>query len=196
MPDIGILGGTFDPPHIGHLVFAQEALLKLGLERILFMPARTPPHKSERDLTDVGRRIEMCRLAVRGDPRFQVDLTEADRPGVSYTAETLDILRQRGESEPVLLLGGDQAMALGSWREPRSVVGLARLAVAPRRSEQAEVSRELARLGAEGRFTFVDMPRIDVSSSALRARVSRDLPIRYLVPPAVERYVAREGLYR
>ncbi|MCW2951878.1 MAG: nicotinate (nicotinamide) nucleotide adenylyltransferase [Conexibacter sp.] len=196
---IGILGGTFNPPHIAHLVCAQEAHAQLALDRVLLMPAGIPPHKQILPGDpDAEARFELCRLAVADDERFDVARLELDRPGRSYTVDTLKALRERDpQDELTFIVGGDMATSLPTWREPEAVLSLATLAVAERRGAQRdEIERRLRPLAGADRVVFFEMPRIDVSSSLVRELVRADRPIRYLVPDRVERYIAEHGLYR
>jgi nicotinate-nucleotide adenylyltransferase len=195
---IGILGGTFNPPHIGHLLCAQEAHERLGLDRVVLMPVHTPPHKEAPGDPGPLERVELCRAAVAGDERFAVWTTEVDRPGPSYTAATLrDIHAEAPQDELTFIVGGDMALSLPTWREPDEVLRLARLAVAERSGATRDDIRErLAPLGAAGdRVTFFDLPRIDVSSTDVRRRVAEGRPIRWLVPDPVADRIARHGLY-
>ncbi|MBB4663822.1 nicotinate-nucleotide adenylyltransferase [Conexibacter arvalis] len=195
---VGILGGTFNPPHLAHLVCAQEAHSQLGLDRVLLMPAGEPPHKTVAPGDpSPEQRFELCRLAVAGDERFEVSRIELERPGRSYTADTLRLLHERApEDELVFIVGGDMAASFPSWREPEAVLSLATLAVAERRgSKRDAIERALEPLAGSERVTYFDMPRIDLSSSELRARVAQGRPIRYLVPDAVAEAIAAEGLY-
>ena len=131
---IGILGGTFNPPHLGHLISAQEAYLQLGLDRVTLIPARIPPHKPVEDEPGPEHRLELCRLAIQGDERFDVSDLEVVRDGPSYTVDTLEELHSSApEHELFLIVGGDIAAGLPSWREPERVLSLATLAVAKRR---------------------------------------------------------------
>lgn len=196
---VGILGGTFNPPHIAHLVCAQEAHARLGLDRVVLMPAGTPPHKAVPAGDPSGEeRFELCRLAVAGDERLAVSRLELERPGRSYTVDTLRLLRERDpQDELTFIVGGDMARSLPGWREPETVLSLATLAVAERRgAERAAIERELAPLAGAERVRFFDMPRVDVSSSLVRERVAAGLPIRYLVPDAVAEAIASRGHYR
>lgn len=198
MARIGILGGTFNPPHVGHLVCAQEAFVQLDLARVVLMPVHAPPHKDvERD-PGVEHRVEMCRLATAGDARFAVSQLEADRPGPSFTVDTLRAMRASDpEDELILIVGGDMAHSFPSWREPEEILRLATVAVAEREGATREdIAARLRPLHGGDRVTFFDMPRFDVSSSLLRRRVAAGLPIRYLVPDEVADYVAATGLYR
>jgi nicotinate-nucleotide adenylyltransferase len=195
---VGILGGTFNPPHLGHLVMAQEALDQLGLDHVVLMPVGAPPHKEAVEDPGGAVRAELCRLAVGGDERFEVSLLETERGGPSYTADTLRELHARHpEHELTFIVGGDMALSLPAWREPEVVLRLARLAVAEREDVRREdVVRCLAPLHGGDRVIFFDMPRIDVSSSAVRERVAQGRPVRYLVPDAVAEAIAGDGLYR
>jgi nicotinate-nucleotide adenylyltransferase len=194
---LGLLGGTFNPPHIGHLVCAQEALSQLELDRVELIPVQTPPHKELPDDPGVDVRLEMCRLAVAGDSRLTVSDVEAVRPGPSYTVDTLEALA--GEDDLTFIVGGDMAWSLPAWREPGKVMSLARLGVAEREGvRRADILEHLsgALPGAADRIDFFDMPRLDISSSDIRRRVGAGRSIRYLVPDAVAGYVESEGLYR
>lgn len=198
MARIGLLGGTFNPPHVGHLVCAQEAFEQLGLDQVLLVPVWTPPHKVVRDDPGVEHRVAMCEAAVAGDERFGVSRVEADRPGPSYTVDTLRSLHaSRPRDELTFIVGGDQAHSLPDWREPAAVLELAELAVTEREEvRRADVLARLAALpGVPARVRFFAMPRIDVSSSLLRRRAAAGLPLRYLVPDPVAAYVEREALY-
>lgn len=197
---LGILGGTFNPPHLGHLVCAQEAHAQLGLDRVLLMPARIPPHKEIASDPGAQVRRELCELAIGGDERFAISDLELGRPGPSYTVDTLRVLHdQAPQDELTFIVGGDMAKSLPSWREPNAMLELATLAVAERTgAERDEIRDELAVLaGATAdRIRFFDMPRIDISSSLVRDRAAAGQPVRYLVPEAVAERIAADGLYR
>ena len=199
MARVGLLGGTFNPPHLGHLACAQEALVQLGLDRVLLVPAGTPPHKAVEVEPGVAHRVAMCEASVAGDARLGVSLVDAQRSGPAYTVELLRALRAEAPDDALtFIVGGDMAHSLPTWREPEAVLALAELAVAEREGvRRADVTERLAGLaGASERVRFFDMPRLDISSSLLRRRVAAGLPLRYLVPDAVAAYVEREGLYR
>lgn len=182
-----MLGGAFNPPHIGHLVCAQEALVRLGLDRVLLVPVGEAPHRElERD-PGPEERAALCDLAVAGDDRLRVSRVEIERGGRSYTADTLAQLGESGD-ELVLILGGDQAASLPEWHEPERVLeGCAAIGVAEREDFGADrVRGALADLpGAGERLAFFSMPAIGVSSTLVRDRVRAGEPIRYLVPDAV-----------
>jgi nicotinate-nucleotide adenylyltransferase len=195
---IGVLGSAFNPPHLGHLALAQEALWQLGLEEVILVPTGTAPHKRIAD--DPGRelRLAMTRLAAADDSRFSVSTLEVEREGPSYTYETLEQLaKDRGDRELVFVMGADAAVGLESWREPQRVVELARLAVARRAGiSEADVAAVLRSLNANGRATMLEMPQFGVSSSAVRERAAAGRPLRYLVPESVARFIEEKGTYR
>jgi nicotinate-nucleotide adenylyltransferase len=195
---IGILGGTFNPPHLGHLVCAQEAYLQLRLDRVILIPARTPPHKPVEDEPGARHRLELCRCAVDGDERFEVSELEIERTGTSYTVDTLEELNSRApDSELFLIVGGDVAAGLPLWREPERVLELATLAVAKRRGTARErVQQALIGLAGGDRAEYFRMPRIGISSTMIRRRVRAGEPIRYLTPTPVADYIQRHNLYR
>lgn len=195
---VGILGGTFNPPHLGHLVCAQEGYRQLDLDQVLFIPARIPPHKPVTDEPGVEHRLEMCRLAVRGDERFTVSELEVDRDGPSYTVDTLMELKTSAPSnELVLILGGDIAAGLPQWHRPERVLELCTPAITLRPGTSREqVDDALRELGGGERAEFFEMPKIGVSSTMVRDRVRSGEPIRYLVPDAVAQHIERAGLYR
>lgn len=194
---IGILGGTFNPPHLGHLICAQEAYLQLELDRVTLIPARIPPHKPVEDEPGPEHRLELCRVAVGDDERFDVSDVEITREGRSYTVDTLELLHsQDPESELFLIVGGDIAAGLPKWREPERVLALATLAVAGRRgTSRAEVDEALSGLPGGEQTAFFQMPTISVSSTVLRRRVRAGQPIRYYVSDPVVSYIDHHRLY-
>jgi nicotinate-nucleotide adenylyltransferase len=194
---VGLLGGTFNPPHIGHLVCAQAAHHQLELDRVLFVPVHEPPHKGVEADPGVEHRVELCRRAVAGDDRFEVSLVEAEIPERSYTVDTLRRLHERCPGDDLtFIVGGDMAFSLPTWREPAALLELAELGVAEREGvRRADITERLGDLPVD-RVRFFDMPRIDISSSLIRRHVEAGRPIRYLVPDAVAEYIERAGLYR
>jgi nicotinate-nucleotide adenylyltransferase len=194
---IGVLGSAFNPPHLGHLALAQEALWQLDLERVVLMPTGEAPHKRIADDPGREQRLAMTRLAAADDARFSVSTLEVERDGPSYTFETLQMLAQENEeTELVFVMGADAAVGLESWREPARVVELARLAVARRSGiSDADVAAVMRSLGADGGATMLEMPQFGVSSSAVRERAAAGRPLRYLVPESVARFIEEKGIY-
>lgn len=195
---VGILGGTFNPPHIGHLVMAQEAREQLGLDRVVLMPVAVPPHKEADGDPGADVRLELTRLAAMGEEGVEVSTAEIDRGGASFTVDTLGELHERyPEQELTFIVGADMAHSLPAWREPERILELARLAVAEREGiARDDIAERLAPLHDGGRVTFFDMPRIDVSSSDIRRRVAEGRPVRHLVPDAVAQAIVDRDLYR
>jgi nicotinate-nucleotide adenylyltransferase len=197
VPRVGLLGGTFNPPHVGHLVCATQALVQLDLDRVLLVPVHEPPHKGMEIEPGVAPRVELCRRAVEGEERLGVSLADADIPGPSFTVDTLRRLNERSPGDQLtFIVGGDMAHSLPNWREPEAILELAEVAVAEREGiRRNDIIDRLAGLPVD-RVRFFDMPRLDVSSSLVRRYVAAGRPIRHLVPEAVERYIADAGLYR
>ncbi|MGH2943466.1 MAG: nicotinate-nucleotide adenylyltransferase [Solirubrobacteraceae bacterium] len=199
MARIGILGGSFNPPHLAHLVCASEAAAQLELDRVLLTPVAAPPHKdAERD-PGPEQRLALCRLAIDGDERLGVCDLEVRRGGPSYTIDTLRELHERTpEDDLTFIVGGDIALGLPGWHEPEAVLGLARLAVAERSGAgRRDVAARLAECFPDApEPAFFDMPRLDISSSQVRRRIAQGQPIRYLVPDSVAEHIARGRLYR
>jgi nicotinate-nucleotide adenylyltransferase len=195
---VGILGGTFNPPHLGHLVCAQEAHAQLGLDRVTWIPTNVPPHKQLQGDPGPGVRLELCERAVAGDDRFDVSAIELERGGPSYTVDTLRALSdQAPEDQLIFIAGGDMARSLPAWREPEQVLALATFAVAERAGAgRRDIADQLGALTAGAEVRFFAMPRIDVSSSDVRRRVAERRPVRYLVPDAVAAAIEERGLYR
>jgi nicotinate-nucleotide adenylyltransferase len=186
---IGIFGGTFDPPHVGHLIAAQEVYEQLGLDRLLLIPAAVPPHKRDETVSPGEVRLEMLRAAVAGDDRFEVSEVELERDGPSYTVDTLRALRtDHPDAELFLAMGADQLDAFDTWKAPDEIVGLATLVTFGRSGTEPE---------SGGRpVTRVEVPEIDISSTLIRQRVARGAPIRYLVAAGVESIIRASALYR
>ena len=192
---IGIFGGAFNPPHVGHLVCAQEAHTQLGLDVVVFVPVGVAPHRTIDADPGPEVRLTMCEHATSADERFAVSRIEIDREGPSYTVDTLRAIRaSERDAELFLILGGDQAAALPKWHEPKDVASLAKIAVAER-GEHRRDSIALAVDSVGGRAVFFDMPRIDVSSTLVRSRAAAGRPIRYLVPDKVANYIGAQSLY-
>jgi len=187
---LGFLGGTFDPPHVGHLLVATDAVEALTLDRILFIPAASHPFKVDSVRATPAQRLEMLGLLVGDDPRFEVEPIEAHRAGLSYTVETMEALARRYPDDArFLLIGEDLVEQFATWREPGRIAALAEVVV---------LSRAGGANGPAGRYPMrrIGTRRVDVSSTEVRARVREGRPIRGFVPDAVADYIQRSGLYR
>jgi nicotinate-nucleotide adenylyltransferase len=206
---VGILGGTFDPVHYGHLAIAEEVAEALDLERILFVPAAQPPHKLDEDVTPAEDRAAMVALAIAGNPRFAMSRIELERDGPSFTADTLQLLadeaaRQNVARELHFILSADALAEFRTWHDPERVLALASLVVVPRPGAPApDLEWAIAQLpagrapdGRPARLRCVDTVRLATSSTEVRARAAAGRSVRYLVPPAVEAYIADHRLYR
>ncbi len=196
---LGLLGGTFDPVHRGHLALARAARDELGLDEVLFLPAGQPWRKAGRIIAANEHRLAMLRRALKGEAAFQVSRLELERPGPSYTADTLEALRDdRPEVELFFLLGEDALMDLSNWARPQRILELARLAVARRADTSPEALEEAERRfpGLGERVIWLKMPAVAVSATEIRKRVRRGQPIGDLVPVTVEEYIRKQGLYR
>ncbi len=194
---LGVLGGTFDPPHYGHLALAENARVQLQLDRVLFVLAGQPPHKPGRPITPAHHRIAMVETAIVDNPAFEISCVDLDRPGPHYTVETLALLRQAHPgAELFFLMGGDSLTQFLTWRDPAGIVRQARLAVMRRPGYKPDLEGLLQAVpGINRRMTWLDVPSLETSGSDLRRRVRQGLPLRYLVPAAVEAYVREHLLY-
>jgi nicotinate-nucleotide adenylyltransferase len=197
-----VLGGTFDPIHVGHLIIAQEVLSALHLERLFFLPAGDPPHKRDHAITPAHHRLRMVELAIAGNPAFAISLADLERPGPSYTVDTLRLLHEEWGPETAIafVIGWDMLDDLLTWHDPAGVVREADRLVAIHRPGYQLDPRYLALLeeklpGIKERLMPLEAPQIAISSSDLRRRVAEHRPIRYQVPDAVEAYILAHGLY-
>lgn len=200
---VGVMGGTFDPIHVGHLAAAEEARQSLGLERVLFMPAGVPPHKPDRAITTAAHRVAMVELAIRDNPAFELSRLEVDRTGPSYTVDTVELLVARArkagrEPDVTVILSAESFRGLPTWSEPERLLRQCRLAIVPREGSpppgRSWVEEHFP--GFEERVSFLDSPRLKLSASEIRERVIAGRSIRYLVPDAVIRYIEDHALYR
>ncbi|HEX8939605.1 MAG TPA: nicotinate-nucleotide adenylyltransferase [Candidatus Limnocylindrales bacterium] len=199
---IGLLGGTFDPVHLGHLALAEEAREALGLERVLFVPAGLPPHKPDQPISAPAHRLAMVELAVADNPAFGVSTVEIERSGPSYTVDTVervaDSLRESGATPDLTFILSAEAFGqLLSWRQPHRLLSLCRMAVSPREGYRMPTLAWLEEHfpGQEDRVVFLDGPHLGHSASDIRRRVAQGRSIRYHVPPAVAAYIADHHLY-
>ena len=194
---LGVLGGTFDPPHYAHLVLAETARVQLQLDRVLFVPARNPPHKFARPIAAAHHRAAMVEAAIADNPAFVLSRVDLDRPGPNYTVGTLALLQQAyPKAELFFLMGGDSLAELHTWHDAAGIVRQAHLAVMNRPGWEADLETlERAVPGIRERLTWLDVPHLDISSTDLRRRARQGLPLRYLVPPPVEDYTRKHRLH-
>jgi nicotinate-nucleotide adenylyltransferase len=196
---IGVIGGTFDPVHYGHLAAAEEARITLNLERVLFVVANVPPHKLDEEVTPVEHRLAMVRLAINSNPHFAISRVDVDRPGPSYTVDTISILQEQWgqETEIYFIMGLDSLMELPTWHQPQRLIHLCHLVVVRRPGFELDMAQlEVSLPGISSRVEILDMPEMDISSSELQERVRESLSIRYQVPPEVARYINEHELYK
>lgn len=197
MARMGILGGTFDPIHYGHLAIAEEARVALGLEQVLLVPAAQQPFKRGLTVATAVQRLEMVRLACAGNPAFRPCAVELERPGPSYTVTTLEELGATHTAELCFLIGADALRDLPRWHRAAELPRLARIVALQRPYAALDLEALFAELPAlRGRLELLEGPRIDLSSSELRARVAAGRPIRYLVPDPVAAYIEQHQIYR
>ena len=195
---LGVLGGTFDPIHYGHLVAAQEARYQLALESVLFAPAAHPPHKPDEPLSKVHHRLRMVELAIEGRADFALSQVDVDRPGPHYTADMLSLLQRAWGpgTELFFVVGSDSLADILKWYRPERIIQQAKLAVARRPGAEVDVAAlERALPGLSGRVCWVEIPLLEISSTDLRVRVRQGRPISFFLPPAVEAYVLENRLY-
>jgi nicotinate-nucleotide adenylyltransferase len=197
MGRIGVLGGTFDPPHIGHLILAEVARQQLALDTILFLPVGQPPHKREEPISPVADRLVMTRLATADNPAFVVSVLDMNRPAPHYTATLAAPLREAyPDADFWLLVGGDSLRDLPTWHTPDRVVARFRLAVLPRPGAEFEWPTLTALVpGVRAATTMLEGPAVAISSTALRARAAGGRSLRYLLPAPVIAYIRRQQLY-
>lgn len=201
-PRIGIFGGTFDPVHVGHLIMAEQCREAGELHQVWFIPSARPPHKQDQPLTPIVQRLEMLALAVAGMPAFRIDELEKDRPGPSFTADTLtELHRLHPKNDFALLLGSDCLPDLPFWHQPERILDLAELLIFARPGwpvlspKELRESLHLPEFGPL-RLRIIQVPLIDIASRDLRQRAAEKRSLRFLVPRAVECYIAEKKLYR
>ncbi|MFH1755689.1 MAG: nicotinate-nucleotide adenylyltransferase [Candidatus Latescibacterota bacterium] len=190
MARVGILGGTFDPPHIAHLVMAEEALAKVPLDKILFMPATHPPHKSTEVVTPYPVRLQMVELSLQGHDHLELSTMEEFRDGPSYTIDLLRHYQREHDDEIYLIIGADSLSDFTSWKDPEKILQLATLVVFPRSGYPSMHS-----LPGEASIVLLDAPPVDVSSSEIRRRLAAGEPVEHLLPGSVRDYIRDNDLY-
>ncbi len=203
MRRIGILGGTFDPVHYGHLVIAEEAYASLELTEIVFVPAGEPPHKTNEEITAAVHRLNMLELAIASNPHFTISRVDIDRAGPSYTVDTLRLLRKQwGEQTAIyFIIGSDSLEDLLSWHNPSGILEQLTHLVAVRRPGYSESEAFYGHLearlpGIKQKLVLIDTPQFTISATDLRNRVAEGRPIKYQTPETVESYIVQYGLYR
>lgn len=193
---IGVLGGTFDPIHYGHLAAAEEARAKLGLREVIFVVAGLPPHKLDEEITPAEHRYAMVELAIASNPHFSLSRIDIDRPGPSYTVDTIALLRQKWTGEICFIMGMDALMEIDTWHQPQRLIQLCRLVAVERPDFVPDLGRlEAAVPGIAARTEIIEMPQMEISSTDLQRRVREGLPIKYQLPPQVEEYIYQHRLY-
>ncbi len=195
---IGIFGGTFDPPHLGHLILASEARAQLTLDRVLWVLTSVPPHKLGQAITALDERLTMLKLAIADEPAFRVSRVDIDRPGPYYSADTVKVLaKQYPGAAMVFLIGGDSLHDLTTWHEPAALVAACdEIGVMRRPGARLDLgSLEKKIPGLTARIRFVDAPLLEIASHEIRKRAADGQPFRYYVPPAVYEYIIDKGLY-
>jgi nicotinate-nucleotide adenylyltransferase len=199
MGRIGIFGGTFDPPHIGHLILAAEAYQQLALERLLWVLTPDPPHKQNMEITPLAHRLDMIQAAISGDPNFELSTVDIDRPGPHYAVDTLKILNDKKPGmDWIYIMGGDSLRDLPLWRAPVELVNMVTaLGVMIRPGVKIDLARiELYIPGVSAKVKYINSPLLDISASDIRQRVEDGQAFRYLVPPGVYQIILDRGLYR
>lgn len=195
---IGVLGGTFDPPHNGHLLIAEQAQTQLKLDQVLFAPTHLPPHKVHNHITPIEQRVEMVRRAIAHHPGFVLSRIDVDRPGPTYTADTMRLLRQQfGEhAELFFIMGMDSLANILTWHDPAKLIQVCKLAVFARPGFTVDLDRlEKSLPGLRARVVFLSAPTLDIAASDLQQRVRAGKSIAEFVPPAVAQYIQENNLY-
>lgn len=184
---VGILGGTFNPPHLGHLIIADQVGTQLGLDKVLFMPDNIPPHVDHKSAINGHRRLKMVQLAIAGNSLFAPEDIELRRGGVSYTVDTIKMLkRQHPDTDYYFIIGGDMVQYLPKWHEPEQLIRMVHLVGVKRRGYTISTPYPVL---------WVDTPLIDISSTIIRKKIKNHESVHYLIPDSVEQYIREEGLY-
>jgi len=195
---VGLFGGTFDPPHVGHLILASEAKSQLALTRILWTVTPDPPHKQDQSITSLEHRLAMVKLAIEGNPSFELSDVELSRPGPHYTVDTIKLLAQHNPgAEIVPIIGGDSLNDLPTWHQPKEILYAAHwVGVMRRPGEETNLDaleRELPGIGSK--IHYVDAPLLEIASREIRDRAASGKPFRYYLPQAVYEYIQQHHLY-
>jgi nicotinate-nucleotide adenylyltransferase len=195
---IGIFGGTFDPPHLGHLILAAEAYSQLGLDRLLWILTPDPPHKQDQVITPVEHRLAMVNLAIQGNPKFELSRVELDRPGPHYTTDTVEMIAgQYPDADITPIIGGDSLRNLPTWYKPKELLYACHWVGVMRRPGEEPDLKELERElpGISSKVHYVDAPLLEIASRELRSRIAEGRPYRYYLPHEVYEYINEHHLY-
>ncbi|MGZ9167030.1 MAG: nicotinate-nucleotide adenylyltransferase [Anaerolineales bacterium] len=195
---IGLFGGTFDPPHLGHLILASEAYSQLGLDRLLWILTPDPPHKQDQVITAVEHRLAMVNLAIKDNPKFELSRVELDRPGPHYTLDTVESIAEKyPQADITPIIGGDSLRDLPTWHKPKELLYACHWVGVMRRPGEEpdlqELERELP--GISSKIHYVDAPLLEIASREIRSRVAAGRPYRYYVPTPVFEYINEHHLY-
>ncbi|HSM71518.1 MAG TPA: nicotinate-nucleotide adenylyltransferase [Anaerolineales bacterium] len=196
---IGLFGGTFDPPHLGHLILASEAHAQLGLNRLLWIPTPEPPHKQDQSLTSIEHRLTMVKLAIQDNPDFELSRVELDRPGPHYTLDTVELIaEQYPEAEITPIIGGDSLRDLPKWNRPKELLQASHWVGVMRRPGEQENLEVLENdlPGISSKIHYVDAPLLEIASREIRSRIMDGKHFRYFLHPAVYEYILENRLYR
>lgn len=197
---VGILGGTFNPIHMGHLIMAELALEQFQLEKVIFMPSKNPPHKQGAFIASDEHRKQMIELSIKGNKKFELSTLELEREGITYTVDTLNYLVNNfPEEEYYFIIGADSLFQLETWKEPKKILGLANIVAATRYHIAVEVMKEQVRYLENtytGKIEILDIPTIELSSKSIRERIESGKTIRYFTPEKVHEYILANKLYQ
>lgn len=200
MKKIGIMGGTFNPIHYGHLFLAESAYEQLGLDKVMFMPSKNPPHKTIPGNITQEQRVEMITMAIKDNPHFELSMMELERDGITYTADTLTILTEKNkDTEYYFIVGADSLMQLHTWKRPEIICSLCTLAAANRDNmDKDELGKQIKMLHNtyNAKIKLIDMPAVRISSSDIRSKAAAGKSIKYYVTDAVEKYIINNKLYK
>ena len=199
MKKVGIMGGTFNPIHNGHLFLAEHAYDQAGLDYVLFMPTMKPPHKADMSIVSAEHRINMVRLAIKNNPKFVLSDLELNRPGITYTSDTLKALKENEpDTEYYFIVGGDSLMMMSHWMDPQTVFRLSTIVAGGREQcSQEQLENQVTHLedAYDGKIILLDMPIMEISSEQIRNRLAKGETIRYYVPDEVISYIQEYDLY-
>jgi len=196
---IGLFGGTFDPPHLGHLILASEAYSQLGLDRLLWILTPEPPHKQDQAITTIAHRLAMVKLAIEGNPIFELSRVELDRPGPHYTLDTIELIaEQYPDADVTPIIGGDSLRDLPKWNRPKELLQACHWVGVMRRPGEQEDLKALENElpGISTKIHYVDAPLLEIASREIRSRIADGKQFRYYLPPAVYEYIKKHHLYQ